>query len=142
MIDIKFLRENPDAVRENIKKKFQDEKLPLVDEVIKLDEERRNNQQQADEIRAHRNKISKEIGALMSQGKKEEGMALKDEVAKEAKRLEELEAKQKELDELVTNKMMIITQIIDDSVPIGKDDSENVEIQKYGDPVVPDFEIP
>ena len=142
MIDIKFLRENPDAVRENIKKKFQDEKLPLVDEVIKLDEERRNNQQQADEIRAHRNKISKEIGALMSQGKKEEGMALKDEVAKEAKRLEELEAKQKELDELVTNKMMIIPQIIDDSVPIGKDDSENVEIQKYGDPVVPDFEIP
>ncbi len=142
MIDIKFLRENPEAVKENIKKKFQDEKLPLVDEVIKLDEERRNNQQQADEIRAHRNKISKEIGALMAQGKKEEGMALKDEVAKEAKRLEELEAKQKELDELVINKMMIIPQIIDDSVPIGKDDSENVEIQKYGDPVVPDFEIP
>ena len=142
MIDIKFLRENPDAVRENIKKKFQDEKLPLVDEVIKLDEERRTNQQKADEIRAHRNKISKEIGALMGQGKKEEAMALKDEVAKEAKELEELEAKQKELDEQVTNKMMIIPQIIDESVPIGKDDSENVEIQKYGDPVVPDFEIP
>ena len=142
MIDIKFLRENPDVVRENIKKKFQDEKLPLVDEVIALDEKRRTNQQEADEIRAHRNKISKEIGALMAQGKKEEGMALKDEVAKEAKRLEELEAKQKELDEEVTNKMMIIPQIIDDSVPIGKDDSENVEIQKYGDPVVPDFEIP
>ena len=142
MIDIKFLRENPDAVRENIKKKFQDEKLPLVDEVIKLDEERRKTQQEADEIRAHRNKISKEIGALMAQGKKEEGMALKDEVAKEAKRLEELEAKQKELDDQVTGKMMIIPQIIDESVPIGKDDSENVEIQKYGEPVVPDFEIP
>ncbi|MBE5828733.1 MAG: serine--tRNA ligase [Butyrivibrio sp.] len=142
MIDIKFLRENPDAVRENIKKKFQDEKLPLVDEVIKLDEERRSNQQKADEIRSHRNKISKEIGALMGQGKKDEAMALKDEVAKEAKELEELEAKQKELDEQVTNKMMIIPQIIDESVPIGKDDSENVEIQKYGDPVVPDFEIP
>ena len=142
MIDIKFLRENPDAVRENIKKKFQDEKLPLVDEVIKLDEERRSNQQKADEIRAHRNKISKEIGALMGQGKKEEAMALKDEVAKEAAELEALEAKQKELDEQVTNKMMIIPQIIDESVPIGKDDSENVEIQKYGDPVVPDFEIP
>ena len=142
MIDIKFLRENPDAVRENIKKKFQDEKLPLVDEVIRLDEERRKTQQEADEIRAHRNKISKEIGALMAQGKKEEGMALKDEVAKEAKRLEELEAKQKELDDQVTGKMMIIPQIIDESVPIGKDDSENVEIQKYGDPVVPDFEIP
>ncbi len=142
MIDIKFLRENPDVVRENIKKKFQDEKLSLVDEVIALDEKRRTNQQEADEIRAHRNKISKEIGALMAQGKKEEAMALKDEVAKEAKRLEELEAKQKELDEEVTNKMMIIPQIIDESVPIGKDDSENVEIQKYGDPVVPEFEIP
>ncbi len=142
MIDIKFLRENPEVVRENIRKKFQDEKLPLVDEVIKLDEERRLNQQEADEIRSHRNKISKEIGALMAQGKKDEAMALKDEVAKEAKRLEELEAKQKELDENVTNKMMIIPQIIDESVPIGKDDSENVEIQKYGDPVVPDFEIP
>ena len=142
MIDIKFLRENPDVVRENIKKKFQDEKLPLVDEVIALDEQRRSNQQEADEIRAHRNKISKEIGGLMKEGKKDEAMALKDEVAKEAKRLEELEAKQKELDEEVTNKMMIIPQIIDESVPIGKDDSENVEIQKYGEPVVPDFEVP
>ena len=142
MIDIKFLRENPDVVRENIKKKFQDEKLPLVDEVIKLDEQRRTNQQEADQIRANKNKISKEIGALMAQGKKEEGMALKDEVAKEAARLEELEAKQKELDEEVTNKMMIIPQIIDESVPIGKDDSQNVEIEKFGEPVVPDFEIP
>ena len=142
MIDIKFLRENPDVVRENIKKKFQDEKLPLVDEVIKLDEERRANQQEADQIRANKNKISKEIGALMAQGKKEEAMALKDEVAKEAERLNELEAKQKELDEEVTNKMMIIPQIIDESVPIGKDDSQNVEIEKFGEPVVPDFEIP
>ncbi len=142
MIDIKFLRENPDVVRENIKKKFQDEKLPLVDEVIKLDEERRTNQQKADEIRANRNKISKEIGALMGQGKKEEAMALKDQVAKEAKTLEELEEKQKQLNEEVTNKMMIIPQIIDDTVPVGKDDSENVEIEKFGEPVVPDFEIP
>nr|WP_297766780.1 serine--tRNA ligase [uncultured Butyrivibrio sp.] len=142
MIDIKFLRENPDVVRENIKKKFQDEKLPLVDEVIKLDEQRRSNQQEADEIRAHKNKISKEIGALMAQGKKDEAMALKEEVAKEAKRLEELEENQKKLDEEVTNKMMIIPQIIDESVPIGKDDSQNVEIEKFGEPVVPDFEIP
>ncbi len=142
MIDIKFLRENPDVVRENIKKKFQDEKLPLVDEVIKLDEQRRSNQQEADDIRAHKNKISKEIGALMAQGKKDEAMALKEEVAKEAKRLEELEENQKKLDEEVTNKMMIIPQIIDESVPIGKDDSQNVEIEKFGEPVVPDFEIP
>ena len=142
MIDIKFLRENPDVVRENIKNKFQDEKLPLVDEIIKLDEARRTNQQEADEIRAHKNKISIEIGAMMAQGKKEEAMALKDEVAKEAKRLEELEENQKKLDEEVTNKMMIIPQIIDKSVPIGKDDSENVEIEKFGEPVVPDFEIP
>ncbi len=142
MIDIKFLRENPDVVRENIKKKFQDEKLPLVDEVIKLDDERRAVQQEADDLRAKKNKISKEIGALMAQGKKEEAMAMKEEVAKSAKRLEELEARQKEVDDEVLKKMMIIPQIIDDTVPIGKDDSENVEIQKYGDPVVPDFEIP
>ncbi|MBE5834652.1 MAG: serine--tRNA ligase [Butyrivibrio sp.] len=142
MIDIKFLRENPDVVRENIKKKFQDEKLPLVDEVIKLDDERRAVQQEADDLRAKKNKISKEIGALMAQGKKEEAMAMKEEVAKSAKRLEELEARQKEVDDEVLNKMMIIPQIIDDTVPIGKDDSENVEIQKFGDPVVPDFEIP
>ena len=142
MIDIKFLRENPDVVRENIKKKFQDEKLPLVDEVMKLDDERRAVQQEADDLRAKKNKISKEIGALMAQGKKEEAMAMKEEVAKSAKRLEELEARQKEVDDEVLKKMMIIPQIIDDTVPIGKDDSENVEIQKYGDPVVPDFEIP
>ena len=142
MIDIKFLRENPDVVRENIKKKFQDEKLPLVDEVIKLDEERRTNQQKADELRANRNKISKEIGGLMAQGKKDEAMALKEQVAKDAQTLAEFEEKQSKLDEEVTNKMMIIPQIIDDSVPVGKDDSENVEIEKFGDPVVPDFEIP
>jgi len=142
MIDIRFLRENPDVVKENIKKKFQDEKLPLVDEVIELDNERRSNQQEADELRANRNKISKEIGMLMGQGKKEEAEAKKAEVAAFAKRLEELEENQKVVDEKVMKIMMVIPQIIDETVPIGKDDSENVEIQKYGDPVVPDFEIP
>ena len=142
MIDIRFLRENPEVVKENIKKKFQDEKLPLVDEVIELDNERRSNQQEADELRANRNKISKEIGVLMGQGKKEEAEAKKAEVAAFAKRLEELEENQKIVDEKVMKIMMVIPQIIDDTVPIGKDDSENVEIQKYGDPVVPDFEIP
>ena len=142
MIDIKFLRENPEIVKENIKKKFQDKKLPLVDEVIELDKEKREIQQKADELRANRNKISKEIGALMAQGKKEEGMALKEEVSKQAKELEELSQKEAELTEKVTKIMMTIPQIIDDTVPVGKDDSENVEIQKYGEPVVPDFEIP
>ena len=142
MIDIKFLRENPDVVKENIKKKFQDEKLPLVDEVIELDNERRTNQQEADELRASRNKISKEIGALMAQGKKEEAEAKKAEVAANAKRLAELEENQKVVDEKVMKIMMVIPQIIDESVPIGKDDSENVEIEKFGEPVVPDFEIP
>ena len=142
MIDIKFLRENPEIVKENIKKKFQEKKLPLVDEVIELDKEKREIQQKADELRANRNKISKEIGALMAQGKKEEGMALKEEVSKQAKELEELSQKEAELTEKVTKIMMTIPQIIDDTVPVGKDDSENVEIQKYGEPVVPDFEIP
>ena len=142
MIDIKFLRENPEVVKENIKKKFQDEKLPLVDEVIALDNERRANQQEADDLRASRNKISKEIGALMAQGKKEEAEAKKAEVAANAKRLSELEENQKVVDEKVLKIMMVIPQIIDESVPIGKDDSENVEIEKFGDPVVPDFEIP
>lgn len=142
MIDIKFLRENPEIVKENIKKKFQDKKLPLVDEVIELDKEKREIQQKADKLRANRNKISKEIGALMAQGKKEEGMALKEEVSKQAKELEELSQKEAELTEKVTKIMMTIPQIIDDTVPVGKDDSENVEIQKYGEPVVPDFEIP
>ena len=142
MIDIKFLRENPDAVKENIKKKFQDSKLGLVDEVIELDAQSRAVKQQADDLRANRNKISKEIGKLMAQGKKEEGMALKDEVNRQAEQLKELEAKETELSAKVTEIMMQIPQIIDPDVPIGKDDSENVEIERFGEPVVPDFEIP
>ena len=142
MIDIKFLRENPDVVKENIKKKFQDSKLPLVDEVIELDKEARDTQGEADSLRASRNQISKEIGALMAQGKKEEAMEKKALVQKNAERLAELEAKEAELQEKITKIMMTIPNIIDPSVPIGKDDSCNVEIQKYGEPVVPDFEIP
>lgn len=142
MIDLKFLRENPDAVKENIRKKFQDHKLPLVDEVIELDEKARSAQQEADELRANRNRISKQIGALMGQGKKEEAMALKEQVGRDAARLEELEEQEKELQESITRIMMTIPNIIDPSVPVGKDDSCNVEIEKYGEPVVPDFEIP
>lgn len=142
MIDIKFLRENPEIVKENIRKKFQDDKLPLVDEVIALDAENRKTQQEGDDLRAKRNKISKEIGALMAQGKKEEAEAKKAEVAAGAKRLAELEVLGAELQEKVTKIMMAIPNIIDPSVPVGKDDSENVEIQKYGEPVVPDFEVP
>ena len=142
MIDIKFLRENPEAVKENIRKKFQDEKLPLVDEVIELDAESRKTQKEADDLRANRNKISKEIGALMAQGKKDEAMAKKEEVAAGAKRLAELEEKEEELQAKILKIMMTIPNIIDPSVPIGKNDTENVEVQRYGDPVVPDFEIP
>ena len=142
MIDIKFLRENPEVVKENIKKKFQDEKLPMVDEVIALDAESRKTQQEADDLRAKRNKTSKEIGALMAQGKREEAEAKKAEVAAGAKLLAELEVKETELQEKITAIMMVIPNIIDPSVPIGKDDSENVEVTKYGEPVVPDFEIP
>ncbi len=142
MLDIRFVRENPDVVKENIKKKFQDEKLPFVDEVITLDEEKRAVQKKADELRANRNKISKEIGNLMAQGKKEEGMALREQVKAQAQELEELSAKETELNEKVTQIMMVIPNIIDESVPIGKDDSENVEIEKFGEPVVPDYEIP
>ena len=142
MIDIKFLRENPDAVKENIKKKFQDNKLALVDEVIELDAQSRAVKQQADDLRANRNKISKEIGKLMSQGKREEGMALKDEVNRQAEQLKELEAKEAELSAKVTYIMMRIPQMIGEEVPIGKDDSENVEIERFGEPVVPDFEVP
>ena len=142
MIDIKFLRENPDTVKENIRKKFQDEKLPLVDEVIELDAESRKTQKEADDLRANRNKVSKEIGALMAQGKKEEAMAKKAEVAAGAKRLAELEAKEEELQGKILKIMMTIPNIIDPSVPIGKNDTENVEVQRYGDPIVPDFEIP
>ncbi|MFG6329814.1 MAG: serine--tRNA ligase [Lachnospiraceae bacterium] len=142
MLDIKFLRENPDIVKQNIKNKFQNEKLTLVDEVIALDAEARKTQQEADNLRASRKKISKEIGALMAQGKKEEAELKKEEVNKNAARLEELSDKEKELQEKVREIMLVIPNIIDPSVPIGKDDSENVEIEKFGDPVVPDFEIP
>ncbi len=142
MIDIKFLRENPEIVKENIRKKFQDSKLPMVDEVIALDADRRKAQQEADELKAAKNKIAKEIGRLMGQGKKEEAEEKKKEVARDAERLGELEKKQAELEEKVTNIMMVIPNIIDTSVPVGRDDSENVEVQKYGEPVVPDFEIP
>ena len=142
MLDLKFVRENPDIVKQNIKNKFQDQKLPLVDEVIALDAERRAAQQEADQLRSEKNKISKQIGALMAQGKKEEAETVKKQVAADAKKLEELSVKEKELDEKVTKIMMTIPNIIDPSVPIGKNDTENVEVQRYGEPVVPDFEIP
>ena len=142
MIDIKFLRENPEVVKKNIENKFQFDKLPLVDKVIELDEQRRKTQQEADNLKASRNAISKQIGALMAQGKREEAEEVKKQVAENAKRLEELDVKQKELEEETTKIMMVIPNIIDPSVPIGKDDTENVEVTKYGDPVVPDFEIP
>ena len=142
MIDIKFLRENPEAVKQNIRNKFQDSKLELVDKVIELDAESRAVKAQADELRANRNKISKQIGALMAQGKKEEGMALKEEVTRQAEQLAVLEKKEEELSAKVTEIMMVIPQMIDPSVPIGKDDSQNVEIERFGEPVVPDFEIP
>ncbi len=142
MLDIKFLRENPEIVKQNIKNKFQDEKLPLVDKVIELDASARKAQQEADNLRASRKKISKEIGALMAQGKKEEAEAKKEEVNKNAARLEELSIQEKEFQEKVKEIMMVIPNIIDPSVPIGKDDSENVEIEKFGEPVVPNFEIP
>ncbi len=142
MLDIKFVRENPEIVKENIKKKFQDDKLPLVDEVIALDEEKRNVQKRADELRSNRNKLSKEIGNLMAQGKKDEGMALREQVKAQANELEELSKRESELSDKVTQIMMVIPNIIDPSVPIGKDDSENVELEKFGEPVVPDYEIP
>mgnify|MGYP003301210229 FL=1 len=142
MLDIKFLRENPDIVKENIKKKFQDSKLALVDEVIELDAKSRAVKTEADSLRANRNKVSKEIGALMAQGKKEEAMAAKSKVTEFSERLAECEKLEAEYSEKVTKIMMIIPNIIDPSVPIGKDDSENVEVTKYGEPVVPEFEIP
>ncbi|MBP3506231.1 MAG: serine--tRNA ligase [Lachnospiraceae bacterium] len=142
MLDIKFLRENPDVVKQNIKNKFQDSKLPLVDEVIELDAESRKTQQEADDLRANRNKISKQIGALMAQGKKEEAEEIKKQVTQAAEHLAELEQKETELQEKIKKIMMIIPNIIDSSVPIGKDDSENVEVQRYGEPVVPEFEVP
>ena len=142
MLDIKFLRENPDIVKENIKKKFQDEKLPLVDEVIELDLKNRENKQEVEALRANKNKLSKEIGGLMQQGKKEEAEKVKAEVAAGNDKIDELTAKGREIDEEITKRMMVIPNIIDPSVPIGKDDSENVELEKFGEPVVPDFEVP
>ena len=142
MLDLKFVRENPDIVKQNIKNKFQDSKLPLVDEVIELDAQCRAAQQQADALRAEKNQISKQIGALMAQGKKEEAEEAKKQVTEKSALLTELEAKETELREKVTKIMMVIPNIIDESVPIGKDDSENVEIEKYGEPVVPEFDIP
>ncbi|MGN0460204.1 MAG: serine--tRNA ligase [Ruminococcus sp.] len=142
MIDIKFLRENPDVVKQNIKNKFQDSKLPLVDEVIDLDKKSRAVKQEADSLRADRNKYSKQIGALYGQGKKDEAEEMKKLVTQQGERLAELEKQETELQEEVTKRMMIIPNIIDPSVPIGKDDSENVEVQRYGEPVVPDFEVP
>ncbi len=142
MLDLKFVRENPEIVKQNIRNKFQDAKLPLVDEVIALDAENRAAKQEADNLRANRNKISKQIGGLMAQGKKDEAQEIKKQVTEQSQRLAELEEKEAELEEKIKKIMMTIPNIIDPSVPIGKDDSENVEVQKYGEPVVPDFEIP
>ncbi len=142
MIDIKFLREDPETVKENIRKKFQDAKLGLVDQVLELDQENRNIKQEVEGLRANRNKVSKQIGALMGQGKKDEAEKIKQEVAMSGKRIEELTAREKEVEGKIKEIMMVIPNIIDPSVPIGKDDSENVEVKKYGEPAVPDFEIP
>ena len=142
MLDLKFVRENPDIVKQNIKNKFQDKKLPLVDEVIKLDEEARATKQEADNLRAEKNKISKQIGGLMAQGKKEEAEEVKKQVTEKSAYLAELEQKEATLNEEVKKRMMAIPNIIDPSVPIGKNDTENVEIEKFGEPFVPEFEIP
>ena len=141
MLDIKFVRENPDVVKENIRKKFQDQKIPMVDEVIALDQENRNIKQEVESLRANKNKISKQIGALMAQGKKEEAEEVKKDAASGA-RIDELSAREKEVEEKIKTIMMTIPNIIDPSVPVGKDDSENVEIERFGEPVVPDFEVP
>ena len=142
MLDIKFVRENPEIVKENIRKKFQDQKLVLVDAVIALDQENRSIKQEVEALRANKNKISKQIGTLMAQGKRDEAEEVKKQVAASGARIEELSAREKEVEEKIKKNMMIIPNIIDASVPIGKDDSENVEVQRYGEPVVPDFEIP
>ncbi|MDD3402425.1 MAG: serine--tRNA ligase [Hespellia sp.] len=142
MLDIKFLRENPDVVKQNIKNKFQEAKLPLVDEVIELDQRNRDIKGEVQALRANKNKISKQIGALMAQGKKEEAEEIKAQISKEGTRIDELSKEEKEVEERIKTIMMTIPNIIDPSVPIGKDDSENVEIQKYGEPFVPDFEVP
>ena len=142
MLDIKFVRENPDVVKENIRKKFQDQKIPMVDEVIALDQENRNIKQEVESLRANKNKISKQIGALMAQGKKEEAEEVKKEVAASGAKIDELSAREKEVEEKIKTIMMTIPNIIDPSVPVGKDDSENVEIERFGEPVVPDYEVP
>ena len=142
MLDIKFVRENPEIVKQNIRNKFQDKKLHLVDEVIELDKKNREIKQEVEVLRASRNKLSKEIGALMAQKKKEEAEEVKKQVASQADRMNELSEEEKKVEEEIRTRMMVIPNIIDPSVPIGKDDSENVEIQKYGEPVVPDFEVP
>ncbi len=142
MLDIKFVRENPEIVKQNIRNKFQDEKLELVDEVLALDQENRDIKKEVEALRANRNKISKQIGALMAQGRKEEAEEIKKQVTANAQRTAELDKKEKEVEEKLTKIMMVIPNIIDPSVPIGKDDSENVEVEKFGEPVVPDFEIP
>ena len=142
MLDIKFVRENPEIVKQNIRNKFQDKKLVLVDEVLKYDQENRDIKKEVEALRANRNKISKQIGALMAQGKKEEAEAVKKEVTQNSERMAELDAREKEVEEEIRKRMMVIPNIIDPSVPIGKDDSENVEVKRYGEPVVPDFEIP
>ena len=142
MLDIKFVRENPEIVKQNIRNKFQDKKLPLVDEVLELDKRNREIKQEVEALRAERNKLSKEIGGLMKQGKKEEAEEVKRQVAASADRINELSAEEAEVEEKLKTNMMVIPNIIDPSVPIGKDDSENVEIERFGDPVVPDFEIP
>ena len=142
MLDIKFVRENPDVVKENIRKKFQDQKIPMVDEVIALDQENRNIKQEVESLRANKNKISKQIGARMAQGKKEEAEEVKKEVAASGAKIDELSAREKEVEEKIKTIMMTIPNIIDPSVPVGKDDSENVEIERFGEPVVPDYEVP
>ena len=142
MLDIKFLRENPDVVKQNIKNKFQDHKLPLVDEVIQLDQENRDNKKEVEALRANKNQLSKQIGGLMKDGKKEEAEAIKAQVAAGNAKIDELTAKERNLEEEIKKRMMVIPNIIDPSVPIGKDDSENVELEKFGEPVVPDFEVP
>ena len=142
MLDIKFVRENPEIVKKNIQNKFQDEKLPLVDEVIELDAKNREIKQEVEGLRANRNKLSKQIGALMAQGKKEEAEAVKKQVTDAADRMNELDAQEKDVEARIKKIMMTIPNIIDPSVPIGKDDSQNVEIEKFGEPVVPDYEIP
>ncbi|MBQ4535044.1 MAG: serine--tRNA ligase, partial [Ruminococcus sp.] len=142
MLDIKFVRENPEIVKQNIKNKFQEHKLELVDQVIELDKKNRDIKQEVEALRANKNKVSKQIGALMAQGKRDEADQIKKQIAEEGKRIDELTVEEKQVEEELKKRMMMIPNIIDPSVPIGKDDSENVEVQKYGEPVVPDFEIP